>query len=84
VFHPLWSHTYSCGPGLSDCLAFTVVDDVGAVMVLGVIILATPIPGLCSLGLGAARRVVPYEISTHSSLVQLAIIVMQPEGCVGH
>jgi hypothetical protein len=50
---------YSCGPGLSGYLVFIVVADVGAVMVLGAIILATPTPGFHSLGLGAARHVVP-------------------------
>jgi hypothetical protein len=57
------------GPGLPCCLLFTVVDDMGVAMVLGVIILATPTPGLLSLGLGAARHVVPYGRSMHSGLV---------------
>jgi hypothetical protein len=39
-------------------------------MVQGIIILATLTPGFRSLGLGAARRVVLYGRSAHSSLVQ--------------
>jgi hypothetical protein len=70
AFYPEWSHTYSWGPGLSGCLVFTVADDVGATMVLDVIILATPTPGLCSLGLSAARHVVPCGRSAHSDLVR--------------
>jgi hypothetical protein len=42
----------------------------GAAMVQGIIILATLTPGFRSLGLGAARRVVLYGRSAHSSLVQ--------------
>jgi hypothetical protein len=53
-----------------DCLIFTMVDDVRAAMVLGVIVLALPTLGLRSLGLGAARHVVPCERSAHSGLVR--------------
>jgi hypothetical protein len=38
-----------------------VVDDVGAAMVLGGIIRATPTPSFRSLRLSAAHHVVPYE-----------------------
>jgi hypothetical protein len=48
MFYLGWSHAYSWGPGLPSCLVFTTTYDVGARMVLGVII----------LGLGVARRLV--------------------------
>jgi hypothetical protein len=70
VFYLRWSHTYSWGPGLPGCLVFTMADDMGAAMVPGVIIMATPTPGLRSLGLGVARRVVPYGRSAYSGLVR--------------
>jgi hypothetical protein len=70
AFYLGWSHTCSWGLGLLDCLVFTVADDVGAAMAPGIIILATSTHGLHSLGLGAARRVVSYGRSTHSSLVR--------------
>jgi hypothetical protein len=57
------------GPMLYDCLVFTIADDVGAVMVPGVIILATLTPSFHSLGLSVACRVVPYGKSSHSGLV---------------
>jgi hypothetical protein len=41
----------------------------GVMMVPGVIILATSTPGPRSLGLGAARHVVPCGRSAHSGLV---------------
>lgn len=50
------------GPGLPDCLVFTVADDVGAAMVPFVIIMVTPTPGLRSLGLVVARRVVESRL----------------------
>jgi hypothetical protein len=50
-------------------LVFIVVDDVGAVMVSGVIIMATLTPGLLSLGFNMACLVVPCGRSTHSDLV---------------
>jgi hypothetical protein len=59
AFYPGWSHAYSWVPGLSGCLVFIVADAVRAMIVLSVNILATPTPGLHSMGLGAARRVVP-------------------------
>ena len=65
-FYP--GHAYSRGTGLPNCRIFIVVDDVGAAMVPGAIILATTL-GFCSLGLDVARRVVPYGRSAHSSLV---------------
>jgi hypothetical protein len=69
TFYPGWSHAYLWGPRLLVCLIFTATDDVGTMMVLGVIILATPTPGLYRLGLGAARRVVPSGWSAHSGLI---------------
>jgi hypothetical protein len=54
----------------SDCLVFTVADDVGAAMVPGVIIMATSTLGLRSLGLGATRRIVPCGMSAYSVLVR--------------
>jgi hypothetical protein len=45
-------------------------DDVGAAMVPSTIIWATPTPGLRSLGLDAARRVVPDGMSAHLGLVR--------------
>jgi hypothetical protein len=65
-----WSHVYSWGLRLSTCLVFSVVDDLGVAMVLGIIILVTPTPNLYSLGLGVVRHVVPYGRSVHSGLVQ--------------
>jgi hypothetical protein len=59
MFYPRWSHAYSWGPGLSGCLIFTLVDEVGAAMVPGVIIMATSTPVLHRLGFGAAHRVAP-------------------------
>jgi hypothetical protein len=56
-------------PGLPGCLIFTMADDVGAAMVLGIIIMATPTPGLRSLGLDATCHIVPYERCTYSDLV---------------
>jgi hypothetical protein len=50
AFYPGWSHSYLWAPRLPGCLVFTVADDVGVAMVLGVFILATPTPGLGSLG----------------------------------
>jgi hypothetical protein len=52
TFYAGWSHAYSWGPGLTVCLVFIVVDDMGAVMVRGVIIMATLTPSLRSLGPG--------------------------------
>jgi hypothetical protein len=40
-------------------------------MGLSAIIWAMPTPGLCSLGLGAARRVVACERPAHSGLVPI-------------
>ena len=70
VFYLGWVHTYSRGLELPDCCVFIVVDDTGATMVLGAIIPATPTPGFCSLGLGAARRIVPCERFAQSGLVR--------------
>jgi hypothetical protein len=56
-------------PGLPGYLVFTMADDVGAAMVLSIIIMATSTPGLRSLGLGSTRHVVPCERSAYSSLV---------------
>jgi hypothetical protein len=61
VFYPGWSHAYSWGLRVSGCLVFIVADGVRATIVLSVTILATPTPGLHSMGLGAARRVVHVE-----------------------
>jgi hypothetical protein len=69
AFYRGWSHAYSWGPGLPSSLVFSVTEDLGAAMVPDVIIMATPTPGLCSLGLGAARRVVPCRRSAYSGLV---------------
>jgi hypothetical protein len=69
AFYLGWVHAYSRGPELPDCHVFIVVDDTRAAMVPGAIIPATPTPGFCSLGLGAARRVVPCERSAQSGLV---------------
>jgi hypothetical protein len=44
-------------------LLFTMVDDAGVTMVPGVIIMATPTPGLRSLGLGVAEREMSLIIS---------------------
>jgi hypothetical protein len=60
-FYHGWSHVYSWGPVLPGCLVFTV----RAAMVPGVIILASPTPGLRCLGLGVAHRVVPRKRSAH-------------------
>jgi hypothetical protein len=50
AFYPRWSYTYSWGPWLHGCLIFTMVNDVRAVMVPGVIIIAisTPYGGISS------------------------------------
>jgi hypothetical protein len=65
-----WSHAYSWGPRLPSCFIFTMEDDVRATMVICIIILATSTPDLRSLGLDAARHVVPCWRSVHSGLVQ--------------
>jgi hypothetical protein len=57
------------GLGLPGYCVFIVVDDVGAMMVLGAIIRAKLTPGFHSLGLGATCRVVPCGRSAHSGLV---------------
>jgi hypothetical protein len=49
-------------------LVFTLADDVGAEMVLGIIILAMPTPSLGSLRLSAICHVVPRGRSAHSSV----------------
>jgi hypothetical protein len=61
---------YSWGPGLPSYCVFIVADDVGAAMVLGVIIPATSTPSFRSLGLGVAHCVVPCGRSAHLGLVQ--------------
>jgi hypothetical protein len=60
---------YSWGSKLPGCLVFTVVDDVLAVMDPGIITLATSTPGLRSLGLGVARRVLQEVCALSSSLI---------------
>jgi hypothetical protein len=55
------------GSGAVWLSCIIVVDDASA-MVLGTIILATSTPGFRSLGLGAARRVVPCWRFAHSVL----------------
>jgi hypothetical protein len=76
-------NAYSRGP-LSNCRVFIVVDAVGVAMVPGAIIPATPTPGFHSLGLGAARRVVPRGRSAHSGLARVAMSAPQNEGRASH
>jgi hypothetical protein len=61
------SHACSWAPGSPNCLIFFMAD--GAGRGSSAIICAMPTPDLRSLGLDAARRVVPYQRSAHSSLV---------------
>jgi hypothetical protein len=57
------------GPGSPDCLVFFMAEGSGRGP--SAIICAMSTPDLRSLGLDAARRVVPYQRDAHSGLVSL-------------
>jgi hypothetical protein len=69
AFYPRVSPRVLVGLGAAWLSRVFVVDDVGAAMVSGAIIRATPIPGFHSMGLGVARCVVICKRSVHSALV---------------
>jgi hypothetical protein len=50
-------------------ISYSLLQTTWAVWALSAIILATPTPGLRSLGLGAAHRVAPCQRPMHSVLV---------------